>query len=264
MLPIAIKASESLFAEDIISVVGPAFDSCVLRERIYETICTCIRTILSLYPSLSSSIHMYGSVPLSTFLADSDIDISVIIKEEGKFIDSTLSKQIYIKIVEELRRMAITNPEITNLHKIAAEVQVIKFQCYSVPIDITLQQYSPCIANSLLERVNQLIGKGGIFKRAIILTKAWCLYDSHVLGSQHGNLCSYSIEIMIMYILNNYYEECITALDVFRLFVKVFSKFNWIDDILTVFGPISITQYKQLVFFNLLILSMMRMWLLWL
>jgi len=260
----SIKASENLFADDIISVVGPAFDSCMLREQVFETVCTCIKTILSIYPSLSSSIHMYGSVPLRTFLADSDIDISVIITKEGRLIDSTLCEQMYTKIAEELKTMATANPEITNLHKVPAEVQVIKFQWCSVPIDITLQQYSSCIANSLLERVNQLMGKGGIFKRAIILTKAWCLYDSHVLGSQHGNLCSYSIEVMIMYILNNYYEECITALDVFMLFVKVFSKFNWVDDILTVFGPISIAQYKQLVSFYLLILSVMQMWWRWL
>ena len=148
-------------------------------------------------------------------------------------------------LVSKLEEIAATNSAVTAVHSVTAEVQVIKLQWCGVPIDITLQQYSACIAYNFLERVNQIMGKDGIFKRSIILIKAWCLYESHILGSQNANLCSYAIEVMIIYVLNNYYEECLTPLDVLRVFIRVFAKFNWAHYILTIYGPISVAVYNQ-------------------
>jgi len=156
-----------------------------------------------------------------------------------------LSSLKFIRLAKKLEEIAATNPSITSVHNISADVPLIKLQCCSVPIDITLQQYSACIAYNFLERVNAFMGKDEIFKRSIILIKAWCLYESHLLGSQNANLCSYAIEVMIIYILNNYSDECFTPLDVLRLFIKIFAKFNWSTTILTIFGPIPISTYNN-------------------
>ncbi len=96
-----------------------------------------------------------------------------------------------------------------------------------------------------LEQANKLFGKADLFKRSIILIKAWCLYETRILGSQNANLCSYAVEVMIIFVLNNYYNEVFTPLDVLRLFVSIFSKFNWGNYILTIFGPIPIAKYNQ-------------------
>ncbi len=161
------------------------------------------------------------------------------------FAEEVTEENNWRRLVKKLEELAATNPSVTAVHSVTAEVQVIKLQWCSVPIDITLQQYSACIAYNFLERVNQIMGRDGIFKRAIILIKAWCLYESHILGSQNANLCSYAIEVMIIYVLNNYYEECFTPLDVLRAFIRVFAKFNWEQYILTIFGPIPIAAYNQ-------------------
>eukprot|EP00826_Nyctotherus_ovalis_P022588 TRINITY_DN1747_c0_g8_i1.p1 TRINITY_DN1747_c0_g8~~TRINITY_DN1747_c0_g8_i1.p1 ORF type:complete len:249 (-),score=22.06 TRINITY_DN1747_c0_g8_i1:430-1176(-) len=248
MLSTSMSKSEALFAEDIISIVGPTCISNTFRRKLFECVRKCISIVLSTFPNLSASICMYGSVPLHTFLNNSDIDITIIISNP---VSPALVEQVCAAIAALFKDLSASVPAITGLHKIPAEVQVIKLQWLSVPIDITMQQHNACVAYRLLEYVNIVIDKGGIFKRAIVLIKAWCLYDAHVLGSQHGNLCSYAIEVMIMHVLNNYYAECLSALDVFKLFIKLFSSFNWAENILTIFGPISITEYNAAVIFHL-------------
>lgn len=248
MLSACTSTSEALFADDVVSVVGPTCAGNALRREIFERVREHIGTVLSAFPCLSASICMYGSVPLYTFLSDSDIDVTIIIASPAS---PALVEKVCAAIAEHFARLSALVPAIAGLHVVPAEVQVIKLQWLAVPVDITMQQYNACVAYRLLEDVNALMGKGGIFKRAIVLIKAWCLYDAHVLGSQHGNLCSYAVEVMIMYVLNNYYVECLSALDVFKLFIKVFSSFNWTEDILTIFGPISIAKYNFAVIFHL-------------
>lgn len=240
-------SNENLFADDIVAVVGPTYNCIVSRQKIFSAIENCIKSIFSSYPALSFSVYMYGSVPLRTFLLDSDIDISVVISDSNGLIKPTLSRQIYTDLIEKLKELEKANVGISGIHSIPAEVNVIKLQWDSVPIDITFQQYSAYIAYNYLDQMNQLMGRAGLFKRGIILVKAWCLYDSHILGSQHGNLCSYAIEIMILYIMNNYYDRCLTPLDILKMFIRIFSKFDWADNILTIFGVIPIAQYNKAI-----------------
>ena len=89
-----------------------------------------------------------------------------------------------------------------------------------------------------------MFSKDNLFKKSIIFIKAWCLYETRILGSQNANFSSYAIEVMIIYLLNNYYEEAVTPLDVLRLFVRIFSRFNWANYILTIFGPIPMASYE--------------------
>eukprot|EP00826_Nyctotherus_ovalis_P057732 TRINITY_DN7901_c0_g1_i16.p1 TRINITY_DN7901_c0_g1~~TRINITY_DN7901_c0_g1_i16.p1 ORF type:complete len:258 (-),score=62.66 TRINITY_DN7901_c0_g1_i16:497-1270(-) len=246
MIPLVSKSSKDFFSDDIIAVVGPTYQAAMTRDQIFDSIRKFIHYIfISAYPNLTCSVYMYGSVPLKTFLVDSDIDISLVVSDDSGIVQPQLCYPIYSELIKRFEEVAAANPEITGIHSIMAEVQVIKLQWYSVPIDITLQQYSAYIAYNFLEMINQVMGKEGLFKRSIILIKSWCLYESHILGSQNGNLCSYAIEVMIIYILNNYYDECYSPLDVLRTFIRSFATFDWEKQILTIFGPIPTASYTK-------------------
>lgn len=246
MISIPPKSSIDQFSDDIIAVVGPTYQTVMVRDQIFDSIKKFINYIfISTYPGLICSVYTYGSVPLKTFLVDSDIDISLIISDESGIVQPPLCQKIYLELIKRFEEVAAANPEITGIQSIMAEVQVVKLQWYSVPIDITLQQYSAYVSYNFLEMINQMLGKEGLFKRSIILIKSWCLYESHILGSQNGNLCSYAIEIMILYVLNNYYDECCAPLDVLRIFVRSFSSFEWDKEILSIFGPIPIASYTK-------------------
>eukprot|EP00742_Colponemidia_sp_Colp-10_P009773 GILJ01010692.1.p1 GENE.GILJ01010692.1~~GILJ01010692.1.p1 ORF type:complete len:1228 (-),score=177.81 GILJ01010692.1:124-3402(-) len=90
--------------------------------------------------------------------------------------------------------------------------------------------------------MDRQIGRDHLFKRSILVTKAWCLYESHLLGSQHALLATYSVELLILFILNAFHAELHTPLQVFMKFLSYFSDFDWKTSAITVCGPLRISS----------------------
>ena len=44
--------------------------------------------------------------------------------------------------------------------------------------------------------------------------KAWCYYESRLLGAHHGLLSTYALETMVLYIFNMYHQELQSPLKV--------------------------------------------------
>ncbi len=89
-------------------------------------------------------------------------------------------------------------------------------------------------------QVDQLIGRDHLFKRSIILMKAWCYYESRILGSHHGLLSTYALTILIMYIFNVYYDELESPLEVLYYVLQYFCKFDWDNYAISIDGPVSL------------------------
>lgn len=90
-----------------------------------------------------------------------------------------------------------------------------------------------------MEFLNLRFGKNHIFKRSILLIKAWSLYDARILASSNGCISSYALEAMIAHILNCYYNDFYSPIDVFKKFIKVYSEIKWDSEIVTIFGIVS-------------------------
>ena len=56
-------------------------------------------------------------------------------------------------------------------------------------------------------QVDRLIGKDHLFKRSIILVKAWCYYESRILGAHHGLISTYALETLVLYIFNLFHAS---------------------------------------------------------
>lgn len=54
----------------------------------------------------------------------------------------------------------------------------------------------------LLLQVDNLINQNHLFKRSIILIKAWCYYESRILGAHHGLISTYALETLVLYIFH--------------------------------------------------------------
>ncbi|KAL1133594.1 hypothetical protein V6Z11_A12G050800 [Gossypium hirsutum] len=87
-----------------------------------------------------------------------------------------------------------------------AVVKIVKCTVNDIPVDISFNQTAGLSALCFLEKVDQLIGKDHIFKRSNILIKAWCYYESRILGAHHGLISTYALETMILYIINDFYN----------------------------------------------------------
>jgi len=56
-------------------------------------------------------------------------------------------------------------------------------------------------------QVDRLVGKDHLFKRCIILIKAWCYYESRILGAHHGFFSTYALETSVLYIFHQFHSS---------------------------------------------------------
>lgn len=74
------------------------------------------------------------------------------------------------------------------------------------------------IETSLLQ-VDHLINQNHLFKRSIILIKAWCYYESRILGAHHGLISTYALETLVLYIFHVFNNSFAGPLEVLVIYV---------------------------------------------
>lgn len=62
------------------------------------------------------------------------------------------------------------------------------------------------ISNVVHMQVDRVIGKDHLFKRSILLIKAWCYYESRILGAHHGLISTYALETLVLYIFQVFHS----------------------------------------------------------
>lgn len=115
-----------------------------------------------------------------------------------------------------------------------------------------------------------MIKKNHLFKRSIILIKAWCYYESRILGAHHGLISTYALETLVLYIFHVFNNSFAGPLEVgmvtfgildfsffiiainleyFSLhgqvlyrFLEFFSKFDWDNFCVSLWGPVPISS----------------------
>lgn len=104
---------------------------------------------------------------------------------------------------------------------------MIKCTVDSIPVDITLNQYGGVETLKFLEEIDCMIGKGHLFKRSLILLKAWAYYESHILGSGQNLMSTYCFTVLLINIFHIYKKELESPLDVLTFFFDYYSIYDW-------------------------------------
>jgi hypothetical protein len=81
-------------------------------------------------------------------------------------------------------------------------------------------------------------GRSSLLKRCILLVKAWGYYEARLLGAHHSLLSSYTLEIMVLYVLVHYHEVARSPLSLLLTFLDVYSRFDWSGHALSMAGPV--------------------------
>ncbi len=81
-------------------------------------------------------------------------------------------------------------------------------------MDVSFDTIGGLCTVAFLECMDRRIGHAHLFKRSIVLIKAWCYYESRLLGAHHGLISSYALEAMVLYVLNLYHAELRGPLEV--------------------------------------------------
>ncbi|KAL6867618.1 hypothetical protein ACP4OV_015642 [Aristida adscensionis] len=191
---------------ELIARIQPNAHSEGRRQAVYNYV---QRLIMN---CLSCQVFTFGSVPLKTYLPDGDIDVTA-------FGNSEELKDNWANLVRD----ALEHEEKSE----SAEFRVKEVQYIQAEID-------------------NLINQNHLFKRSIILIKAWCFYESRILGAHHGLISTYALETLVLYIFHIFNNSFTGPLEVLYRFLEFFSNFDWEKFCLSLWGPVPISSLPDM------------------
>ncbi|XP_044950101.1 uncharacterized protein LOC123399781 isoform X4 [Hordeum vulgare subsp. vulgare] len=193
--------------------------------------------------SVGCSVFPFGSVPLKTYLPDGDIDLAAF---GSTCSDESIANEVRA-ILESEERRKDAEFEIKDVQYINAEVKLVKCFVQNIVVDISFNQIGGLYTLCFLEQVDQRFEKNHLFKRSIVLIKAWCYYESRILGAHHGLISTYALETLVLYIFHLFHESLDGPLAVLYRFLDYYSKFDWDNRGISLHGPISLSSLPDLV-----------------
>ncbi|PHT40906.1 hypothetical protein CQW23_19760 [Capsicum baccatum] len=194
------------------------------------------RLIMKCFPC---QVFTFGSVPLKTYLPDGDIDLTAFSNNQS--LKDTWAHQVR-DMLEKEEKNENAEFHVKEVQYIQAEVKLIKCLVENIVVDISFNQLGGLCTLCFLEEVDHLINQNHLFKRSIILIKAWCYYESRILGAHHGLISTYALETLVLYIFHVFNNSFAGPLEVLFRFLEFFSNFDWDNFCVSLWGPVPISS----------------------
>jgi hypothetical protein len=182
----------------------------------------------------------YGSFPLQTYLPCGDLDLTIILSCSQRDEDLLRTVRNQMEFVAQIRPQY----DIKAFCEINAEVKVLKFVVKGVPVDISVNQVGGLHTLRLFELADSLT-TDHLFKRAVLITKAWATYEGRIAGSQYGLLASYALGVLVMCTLNSCPASRVSPIQVLIHMIRLLSDIDWEGSVITCFGLMSVEDYLQ-------------------
>ncbi|KAI3458456.1 hypothetical protein Pfo_015119 [Paulownia fortunei] len=223
-------------ANEILSAIRPNFHS----EKTRVIVIKFIQTIF--WQHLGTKVFPFGSVPLKTYLPHGDIDLTAITYRN---IEDAVANNIH----DILKAYELNNSGflVTDVNMIKAQVKIVKCLVEHIPVDISFNKVGGFSTLCFLEKVDKHIGRGHLFKRSIILIKAWCYYESRILGASNGLISTYALETLILHIINLFHSCLHGPLAVLYKFLEYYSSFQWEKYGISLNGLIALEALPEVV-----------------
>ncbi|XP_024017897.1 uncharacterized protein LOC21404798 [Morus notabilis] len=223
--------------QGIIAQVQPTVVSGKRRRAVIDYVQRLIRGFLG------CEVFPFGSVPLKTYLPDGDIDLTAF---GGLNIEEALANDV-CSVLEREEQNKAAEFVVKDVQLIRAEVKLVKCLVQNIVVDISFNQLGGLCTLCFLEQVDVLIGKDHLFKRSIILIKAWCYYESRILGAHHGLISTYALETLVLYIFHRFHSSLNGPLAVLYKFLDYFSNFDWDNYCISLNGPVRISSLPEIM-----------------
>ncbi|XP_042461862.1 uncharacterized protein LOC122045627 isoform X1 [Zingiber officinale] len=186
---------------------------------------------------LSCPVFTFGSVPLKTYLPDGDIDLTAFGDNEN--MKDTWAAAV-CAVLEKEEKNENAEFQVKEIKYIQAEVKLIKCLVENIVVDISFNQVGGLCTLCFLEEMDKVIDRNHLFKRSIILIKAWCYYESRILGAHHGLISTYALETLVLYVFHVFNNSFLGPLEVLYRFLEFFSNFDWDNYCISLRGPVPI------------------------
>ncbi|XP_050288714.1 uncharacterized protein LOC126727194 isoform X2 [Quercus robur] len=230
-------ASAERTAQEIVWRIQPTLATDRKRKEVIKYVQRLIKK------RVGCEVFPYGSVPLKTYLPDGDIDLTTL---SCPSVEDAWVSDVHAVLREEEHNEA-ARFEVKDIHCIDAEVKLVKCIVQNIVVDISFNQLGGLCTLCFLEQVDRLVGKDHLFKRSIILIKAWCYYESRILGAHHGLLSTYALETLVLYIFHQFHSSLNAPLAVLYRFLDYFSRFDWESYCISLSGPVCKSSLPDIV-----------------
>ena len=270
------KRIEELYVDFILELTGPNYELEKLRERNFDLVKRIIIDVFNKqFQDCITYIFHYGSHSTKTYLKNADIDLTILLESKE---DKNIITEMSIEIIDEMMNLIKEEFErynkqigfefISDIKIINADIRLLKCKIGNISIDISVNNFSGIykvifidyIENQFKNAFNRLNlfndnsfseNKIQIFRRTLILIKAWCSFEGNLMGSNIGLMASYALEILVIYVFNVHYDNIYNEFDGFEKFFELMDKFDWQKSVISLFGIFSKVDYqKKLVNYN--------------
>ncbi|KAG6697884.1 hypothetical protein I3842_09G223600 [Carya illinoinensis] len=228
-------------AEDATQGVIAQVQPTVVSENRRKAVIDYVQRLIT--SCLGCEVFPFGSVPLKTYLPDGDIDLTAF---GGLNVEEALASDVF-SVLEREDQNGAAEFIVKDVQLIRAEVKLVKCLVENIVVDISFNQIGGLCTLCFLEQVDRQIGKDHLFKRSIILVKAWCYYESRILGAHHGLISTYALETLVLYIFHRFHASLNGPLAVLYKFLDYFSKFDWENYCISLNGPVRISSLPNLM-----------------
>jgi len=250
----------------------------LVRECFETTTTTTTSSKMKVKPPIV--VSAFGSVPFGTYLPDGDIDMCILgdhevldsqtwperlsafiakkereekkkkeNKKKNETTTTTKENKNEIEKDDDVERRDEEYPdlEVKDIVVIHADVRLLKCVVDGIVVDVSANQFGGLATLAFLNEVNAKIGKKDLFKRSVILVKAWAFYESRILGAPYALLSTYALKTLIICALRRFQtREIETPLDVLRVFFEYVSNFPWETHAVTIFGDVPVEKLDKM------------------
>ena len=239
-------AAEQEVQQQIVRKLIPTRMEIDYRKRIIVNVCQHIEWILrnNLNVRCDLKCYIFGSVHLRTCLPDGDNDVTIVFEDGDTSSPSVQSTHAdYLNRVKDL-----LPPTIAVESLVWAEVRVLKLVAQNYSLDVTVDQMGGTSTVCFLHEVDMFIGNHHLFKKALLLTKAWCFYEARILGAQGGGVGTYALTVMLITVMNNLLKARValpSPFGVFLYFLQYYSEFDFERYAVSIQGPIPLDGIRE-------------------
>ncbi|KAG7383791.1 hypothetical protein PHYPSEUDO_003333 [Phytophthora pseudosyringae] len=293
-----IQGAAARQAEALVEWMGPSDAADRVRQQVLSFV---QRVITAHFPLAAAPLFFAtGSYPMKTYLPGSDLDICLLVPQE-------LESSWYYIVTQALcvaggsggagtvldlgnsggvadgsggsspsgpggavgsggGPLLLTNT-VRNVTFINADVRVVKCTVDNIPVDFTANRVGALGAVRLLDAMAVRVGRHHLFKKSLILVKAWCTHESSpfmqtasagagglgpavvpgstpssVMGASHGALSTYAVNTIVMALFNQHGDALTHPLQALYLFLDRLAEFPWHEAALTLHGAVPLSR----------------------
>lgn len=257
-----------------IDCLMPSTESIELRMRVFSF----LRDMIC--ANLGSQLFPTGSFISNTYLPDSDLDTTCLVlrnDDDSWFVrvneclcmssfnsnlpygaDSIVSSKHSsfdtIPEAADYKPAAVSRVSVTNVSFVNSDSKKIRSTINGVIVDISANQVSAIYTQYFTEAIDNYVGRDYLFKRSLLLLKAWSRYESirytdnkgSISESRDSKLNSWALTVMLVWIFNCHGDTITHPIQALGRFLRYYTSFDFRQYAITAIGPVNAEDLSQL------------------